>query len=206
MLKAYLQRGVNVLCFDYRGVGMSRGTFSEEGSYRDTKVALQYLLSKKVPMNKIAIEGYSMGSGPATQIASESKGTHLLLRCPLAKTSDVGVYKLQQRGLIRPLRWVARWIMDYIQRYDNLAKIAKVAGTVGLIIARYDQRVEEPHCHHGERLAQAYLKRSGDKSLLYSEAAQHHESSYKENDMAAALDAFLQRIGFLKGRSQPFSG
>ena len=38
---------VNVFLFDYRGYGLSEGQVSEEGTYRDARGALDYLLSAR---------------------------------------------------------------------------------------------------------------------------------------------------------------
>ena len=44
--QAWLELGVNVFAFDYRGFGRSEGRPSEEGTYRDAQAAVQWLREK----------------------------------------------------------------------------------------------------------------------------------------------------------------
>ncbi|HXF28394.1 MAG TPA: hypothetical protein VN457_00970 [Chlamydiales bacterium] len=196
-IQAYLSRGVNVMCFDYRGVGLSQGTFSENGSYNDGKVAVEYVKHLGVPHEKILIEGYSMGSGPATYLAGLFERTHLLLRCPFAKMSDVGRAHQERQGTNLPLRFLTRIAIDYVLEYDNIAKIHKVAGHVGIITAPYDFELQEERCQHGRRLVEAYRQREGMHTITYEEAAGNHYSQYtREERLSSALDEFLKRINF----------
>src|SRR5580765_3207562 len=72
--RAWLELGLNVLLFDYRGYGQSEGRPGEAGTYLDAQAAYHWLRQKGfAPANIIAL-GKSLGGG----IASE-----LVLREPL---------------------------------------------------------------------------------------------------------------------------
>ncbi|MCK5138754.1 MAG: alpha/beta hydrolase, partial [Thermodesulfovibrionia bacterium] len=57
---------VDILIFDYRGYGMSKGRPSEHGLYLDAEAAYAYLItSKEVLPEKIIVFGESLGSAVA---------------------------------------------------------------------------------------------------------------------------------------------
>jgi alpha/beta superfamily hydrolase len=210
-IKAYLARGINVMCFDYRGVGLSSGTFSERGSYKDVEVAFEYLEKKGVERENILIEGYSMGSGPATHAATQFQGAPLLLRCPFAKTSSVGVKILEENGVPRPVRFIAKHVVNYLLSYDNVAKIEQVTGKLGIFTAAHDQNVREEVLKHGEQLETAYKSGKLEKPKVYANTqVKEHFSTYTsyvdksdkesrdklDQKLAQALDEYLKSIQF----------
>lgn len=77
-----------VMTFDYRGFGLSSGTPTEEGMYADTEAALNWLKSKGLTNDRLIAYGFSLGSAPATKIASENsfslKPSRLILENPFA--------------------------------------------------------------------------------------------------------------------------
>lgn len=199
LIKAYLARGINVMCFDYREIGLSSGTYSEKGSYNDAEVALEYLERIGAPKSNIFVEGYSMGSGPATHIAATNPEVKLLLRCPFAKTSLVADKALQEQKASLPLRYFVTTLVDYLLHYDNVAKIHRVTSTFGLIAVKEDRNLGEATYHHAERLIDAYQRRPQPQSLVYQEIdGSNHFLQYSQDErMAAALDNFLLRIRFI---------
>ncbi|MFI3291185.1 MAG: alpha/beta fold hydrolase [Opitutales bacterium] len=67
-------QGFNLLCYDYFGYGLTKGTPSEKGVYESANIAFNYLVNvKKVPANKIIIMGFSMGSSASNYLASTHK-------------------------------------------------------------------------------------------------------------------------------------
>ncbi len=67
-----LQRGVNVMMFDYRGYGRSSGSPSETNTYDDVKAAYDWLISEKsVIPSDIIIFGRSLGGAVAVELASK---------------------------------------------------------------------------------------------------------------------------------------
>ncbi len=74
MVDALLKQGHHVMVFNYRGFGKSKGGPSETGFYLDAEAAYQYLKSVQGRSDdQIAVLGYSMGSGPATDLAAHHK-------------------------------------------------------------------------------------------------------------------------------------
>lgn len=197
MIKAYLERGINVVCFDYPGVGLSQGSFSEENSYAAVQAIINYLTGEGVPKNKMLLEGYSMGSGPATQVAAQNEGVNLLLHCPFLKPSAVGDAILQEQNVPKFSRNVAQRLVDYTLHYDNLAKINQVAGNIGIISMSQDANLHESTLHHAQKLHEATNSRAWLKEIQGSD----HFAHYQESSMGEALDEYLMQIGFTVGKN-----
>ncbi len=80
----------NVLLLDYRGYGLSEGTPSEIGVYRDAEAALSYLMKDRgFSIEEIVIFGRSIGSAVAVHIAQEKSVNGLILISPLTSGRDV---------------------------------------------------------------------------------------------------------------------
>mmetsp|Transcript_14503 Transcript_14503/g.27286 ORF Transcript_14503/g.27286 Transcript_14503/m.27286 type:complete len:278 (-) Transcript_14503:61-894(-) len=79
---------VNILAYDYTGYGESDGEPSEEACYADIEAAYDYLIyERKLDPRQIVLYGRSVGSGPATYLASKLsiEGVPLgglILECP----------------------------------------------------------------------------------------------------------------------------
>ncbi len=198
IIQSYLARGLNVMCFDYQGVGLSKGTFTEKGSYESVDVAMEFVKSKGVPKDKILVEGYSMGSGPATHLASKNAGISLLLRNPFAKTSLAAKGFLEQEKIHWFWHKMAALVVDYLLEYNNIKKIDQVHGRIGLISAPGDMFAEKSQ--HVEKLADAATKPGAKPTSFYHRlTAKDHFSTYAaEGEMAQSLDEYLVSIGFTK--------
>lgn len=77
----FLGRGYDFLAIDYRGFGKSSGKPSEAGLYEDARTAYDWLL-KKYDAAQIIIYGRSLGTGVASQLATEVDARLLILETP----------------------------------------------------------------------------------------------------------------------------
>lgn len=111
--------GVNLLMYDYPGYGRTPGTPTEEGIYRAARAAQDYLRSSAsgVEANRIIHYGFSLGGGPATQLAWESLSAGLILEAPF--TSVMGL--AADSSLVVP----SSFLMS--NRFDNKSKIRVAA-------------------------------------------------------------------------------
>ena len=82
--------GLSVLSFDYRGFGPTPGEPSEQGLYDDAAAAWQWLRARGVPADRIIIWGHSLGSGPATWLATQQPAAALVLFGAFTSIPDVG--------------------------------------------------------------------------------------------------------------------
>lgn len=109
--------GLAVFGFDYRGYGKSDGKPSEAGLYLDVRAAWAELTSTPgIRPPSVIIVGRSLGSGPATQLATEVGAAALVLETPFTSVPRLArtLYPLLPTQLL--LR----------TRFDNLAKMADV--------------------------------------------------------------------------------
>lgn len=76
-------QGVSVVSPDYRGYGLTNGTFSENGCYEAAHAAYDWLVAEKsaTPENIIPL-GYSLGSGVAVELAASRRVGGLILQTP----------------------------------------------------------------------------------------------------------------------------
>ena len=80
--KIYTDLGYDIFILDYRSFGKSEGEIeNEEQLNKDISIVYKALISK-YSENKIIIAGYSIGSGPATILASQNKPKALILQSP----------------------------------------------------------------------------------------------------------------------------
>ena len=108
------QAGYNVLIFDYRGYGRSKGRPSEEGTYLDAQAAWRHLSETLAePAERIAIVGRSLGGAVAIELARRHTPGALVVESTFTSLVDVG--RLHYPWL--PVRWLLRY------RYDSIAKV-----------------------------------------------------------------------------------
>jgi fermentation-respiration switch protein FrsA (DUF1100 family) len=78
--KLFTRLGLNVLTFDYRGFGETRGTPSETGLYKDALTIYNYLtVTKMIPSDRIIIYGHSLGTGVAIDLATRVPAAALVV-------------------------------------------------------------------------------------------------------------------------------
>jgi fermentation-respiration switch protein FrsA (DUF1100 family) len=108
----FVEDGYGFLAFDYRGFPASRGTLNEENVLKDAIAAFAFADAKGFP---VVIWGRSLGSGPATYVASQRKARALLLETPF----DSAVSVARDRYWFLPVEWIMldqyrvdQWILD----------------------------------------------------------------------------------------------
>jgi fermentation-respiration switch protein FrsA (DUF1100 family) len=114
-VRPWLDAGYGVLMVGYRGFS-NPGSPSEEGLYNDARAAIEALRGKGVPDKALVFYGESMGTGVATQMATEYEASALILESPYTSVPDVGA----DRYPMVPVHWLLR------DRYDSLGKIKDV--------------------------------------------------------------------------------
>lgn len=88
---AVLQRlGLNVFIFDYRGYGLSHGTPTEQGLYRDARAAWQWLTEQGgFAPDRVVLFGRSLGGVVAAKLASEVTPGAIILESSFSSAKDV---------------------------------------------------------------------------------------------------------------------
>ncbi len=87
-MKPYIDNGYTVFMSEYRGFGGTAGEFTQETLYGDAKVAFDFLHDELGHKNIIAY-GYSMGTAPASFVASNCPALGLVLAAPFYSLKKV---------------------------------------------------------------------------------------------------------------------
>jgi uncharacterized protein len=169
------EAGYGVLLVEYRGYAGNPGAPSEAGLYRDGRAALAWLARHGVPAARTVLIGNSLGSGVATQLATEQKVAGLVLVSGFTSLPDVaaGHYRwLPVRPLLR-------------DRFANRDKMGRVAAPVLVLHGEADTLIP---AGHGVALAGA----AKDATLELVPGA-GHELAYSERAQAEIV-AWLGRV------------
>ena len=87
--KRYTELNYDVFILDYRGYGKSEGSISSQEQLFDDTQASYNEIKKKYSEDKIVILGHSVGTGPASQIASINYPKLLILQAPYYSMVDM---------------------------------------------------------------------------------------------------------------------
>jgi uncharacterized protein len=149
-----IDAGYGVLLAEYRGYAGNPGKPHEAGLYADARAVHAYAAARA---KRIVLHGYSLGSGVATQLASEARIDALILEAPFTSIVEVAA----KRFRLFPVRALAR------DRYDNLSKIASVNAPI-LIYGGTADGVIPP-----AQFRALFDAARGDKHLALIEGADH---------------------------------
>ncbi|MBI3042109.1 MAG: alpha/beta hydrolase [Betaproteobacteria bacterium] len=175
------------LIVDYRGYGLSTGTPSEEGTYRDAEAAWDYLRHARLARAQdVVIAGESLGAAVATWLAAkvslkrataESGPRAVLLFSTFTSATDLGA----QVYWFLPVRLISRF------GYDNLANLKRIRAPVFIAHSRDDDIV--PYVH-GKRLFEAANE---PKAFLEMRGGHNDGFVFARPEWVARLAEFLDR-------------
>ena len=126
----YTSLGYDIFILDYRGFGKSEGTIdSEEQFYNDVSFAYKKLLSR-YPENKVVIIGYSIGTGPATYLASKNNPKSLILQAPYYSLIELSDSRVP-------------FVPDFLKKYkfETNVFISKIKAPVFIFHGNKDQLI-----------------------------------------------------------------
>jgi len=175
--------GANLLLLDYRGYGTSSHVTPNESTVdADARAALDELLKRrKAPIGDVIILGRSLGSGPATQLASEHADLGGLI-LESAFTSIVDVVNPYWYFRIFPIGILLR------THFDNASRIGAVRVPVLIVDGTADTLT--PVWMAEKLLAKA----NGPKQIYLVPGAGHEESmSVGGKKLAEVLRRFIWR-------------
>lgn len=149
--------GFNVLTFDYRGYGTSRGTPSEANAYEDIDSAYNYLTGDlHISPDHIIVQGRSLGGGIAVDLASRKPVAGLIM----------------ESTFVTAFRVVTNITMLPWDKFRSIDKIGLVKCPVLVIHGKQDRTIP---FHHGEKLFAAapepklsfWVDNAGHNNLFY---------------------------------------
>lgn len=174
--------GLNVVAVEYPGFGESPGHPSEPSMVEAATAAWQWLTTDmQVPPGRVAVYGWSLGSGVATQLSANVAEGALVLEGAFTSVAD-------RAGEVYPFVPVA-WLLRH--PFDSHSRIAAAGAPVLLLHARDDDIV--PFAH-GERLL---ASATGRRQLVPLSGGHIHPNLVSEDDYLQALHTFLsESLGY----------
>lgn len=134
--EAFTADGYGFLAFDYRGFPASPGAINQANILEDALSVFDWVKAKDYP---IVIWGRSLGSGPATYVASQREADALLLETPFDSALSVG----QERYWFFPVNLLM------LDQFPVDSWIADVSEPVLVALGTADKTI--PY-HHGQRV------------------------------------------------------
>jgi hypothetical protein len=156
--------GVGVYAVEYPGYGLAAATPATESAlYAAAEAALAHLTEHAgVPRESIVLEGQSLGSGVATEMAARGHGARMVLLSPYTSIAD-----LMSRFV--PFLPSSLLVRD---RFDNAAKAPRVGIPVLLVHGTDDALIP---VEHGRRLARLF-----PAARLEELQGRHHNDLFAE--------------------------
>ena len=175
LLERLRDDGFAVFAYDYQGYGTSEGTPSERNAYDDEDAAYDYVVQTlHIEPSRIIAFGRSVGTGPATDLASRRPVAGLILG-----SAFTSAFRVMTRVSILPF-----------DRFNNLKKIKKVHCPVLIIHGTRDSVIE---VSHGRQL---FAAANEPKRALWVEGADHSDLEVVGGTQYSnSLKAFATSIG-----------
>ena len=164
--------GYGFLAFDYRGFGGSPGDISQEHVLQDALAAFDWAAAKGFPL---VIWGRSLGSGPATYVASERRADALYLETPFDSATAVA----------RDRYWYLPVDLLMEDKYPVDQWIEKVDEPVFVAHGTADTTVG---VQHGQRVYELAPHKAG----LWLEEGADHDDLWTRGEWAKAKGFFGQ--------------
>lgn len=112
----FTSEGYEVWMPEYPGFGKSTGERSEAIMKQDAELAYK-MLRTRFSEDKIVIYGRSLGTGPASWLASRVEAKHLILETPYSSIPDL----MAHYAFIYPVSWMAKYSFD---NYQYLSQVS----------------------------------------------------------------------------------
>lgn len=176
-VKAWLELGLNVFVFDYRGYGRSEGRVDEAGTYVDAHAAWGWLRQRGFAPEQVVVLGKSLGGGVASELALREPPGALILQSTFTSIPDLGS---------ELFRWLPVRRLHSIH-YDTINRLPRIQSPVLVAHSRRDDLIG---FHHSER---NFAAANEPKMML--EIAGNHVSVLEEGraEYLAGLEQFLSR-------------
>lgn len=130
-IENYKRLSYGIYIASYRGWDGNQGQPTEQGLYKDARAAITALGNQGILPQDIIINGESLGTGIAIQMATEFSVKALILENPYTSIAAVAQYHYK----ILPAYWLVK------DRYDSLSKISQITSPMLLLNAENDTTV-----------------------------------------------------------------
>lgn len=177
--------GANVLIYDYRGYGRTRGTPSEDGLYQDARAALAWLRSTEANVDPSGIVhyGYSLGGAIATRTAAtQGSCAGLVLESTFASAAAL----VEDSSVLVPRELVTG------NQFDTNGLIVRAARNAGRVLLFHGEGDDFVRPENSQRLA-ATLRAAGLPHALVIVPNADHGTVPNGPSYDANLAPFLAR-------------
>lgn len=172
LAEKYAERGLGFYAIEYPGYGLAGATpVSEDAIYATVEKAIA-ALERTVPKDQIVLQGQSLGSGVAVEMAKRGHGSRLILVAPYTSIADVAAEAFP----FLPGRWLVR------DRFESASKAKGISLPVLLVHGSEDEVIPT---HMGRTLAGLFP----NATLRIIEGA-HHNDLIDRPEVLEALTAF----------------
>ena len=170
--------GLSLLIFDYRGYGKSSGSPSEQGIYRDTETAWNYLEQiRRIDPQKIVVFGRSLGRPIAAWISQTHRPGVLILEAAFTSLKEAARDRL-------PGFLVNLFVPD---QYPTIRYLTRVQCPVLIIHSREDEVIP---FRHGEAL---FAASKWSKGLVVLRGSHNRGFLDSQPFYETAIDSFLSK-------------
>ena len=192
MTTLQIELKAHIIVMEYEGYGIYKGSTKAESIIKDCELLFYYVTNvlKYSPSNIIAF-GRSIGSGPASYLASKYKLHSLILMSAFTSLRAVA------KGFVGPLFQYAM-----AERFDNKNLMQNVICPVFIIHGRKDDIVS---CSQAEELLSELQKVKVDAFLYIPENMDHNSFDF-ENDFVMPLMEFYINRGYTSVPKEGESG
>jgi fermentation-respiration switch protein FrsA (DUF1100 family) len=180
-VQIFIDLGLNILLFDYRGYGQSKGRVTEAFSYQDAEAAHDWLVNvKEIPAHKIILYGESLGGGVVSELALRKKCGGMILQSTFASIPAIGkeLFPFLPVDLVSTIR------------YSTIDKLPKISIPVLVMHSKSDRLIG---FHHATKNFEA----AREPKLLWEISGDHNESiSADPEKFIEGLKTFFKSLGF----------
>lgn len=165
-ISIYLDRGFNVVCFNYPGYGKSTGETTPESIIESASHmynCIQQAAGNPSNNHKVLVHAMSLGTGPGTALAREHNNANflLLLDRPIKNLSSTAQSVIDSRMKEKKDSYIVEigkkalgGIIGGLFEFDNVEHLKDFEGKVHILSAEDDELLDPSH---GEELANACL-------------------------------------------------
>jgi len=170
---------LDVLIFDYRGYGTSKGRPSENGLYLDAEAVYEYMKNEKgAPPERIIIYGESLGGAVAVDLASRHETGGVIIEGGFTSVKDMAK---------KIFPFIPTFI--YKSRFDSLEKI-KAVKTPKLIFHSADDEVVP------FELGKALYDAAEEPKEFVEIKGGHNEAFFSSQEVfVSKIDSFVKMLG-----------
>lgn len=173
VLLALAARGVNVLAYDYRGYGRSKGRPSEAGVYRDAEAALDSELATGVSASRIVCFGESLGGAVSIRLASRRPCAAVIVVSAFTSLRDVARFHYGSLAVLTGAR------------FDSAALVGKLG--VPFLAVHGDRDTIVPY-ELGERL----FRMAAEPKRFLAVAGAGHNDIFEDRSVLDAIAHFAR--------------